>query len=484
MIKYISTKGDISPVDFDEAVLQGFAQDGGLFIPQTLPKISNEQLHKWAHLDYPSLAFNILSLFIDKTIIPATDLKRLIKSSFSNFEHPDLMPLVSPGNQSDFYIMELFHGPTLSFKDIAMGFLVRTMDYLLKKRNQHLNLILATTGDTGPAAASASAGRKTIDCWPLFPKGMISVEQERQMTTLTEQNIHPVTVEDCPDGGDDLDIVVAKMFANLKLKNDLKLSSVNSINWCRVMMQTVHYAFAYFKACKTIGDPIAISVPSGAFGNLCAGYMAREMGIPISTFICANNQNKTLHTVFSTGHFAKKDLIQTVSSAIDIVVPYNFWRFLYFNMGCDGKKTSKMMDSFQKDGYIQLDRETHKAIQTGFESRTISDKDTLLTIKQMYEEYEYLLDPHGAVAVAAANQLQDTLDNRIPVVCLATAHPAKFPDIIKQAIGKNSLPAQALHPSLEAAKNLPEKKQTSTRINLEHFLTTQIGNQTKQTIQS
>ena len=471
MIQYTSTKGGISPVSFDEVILQGFAEDGGLFVPQTIPKITGEQLQQWSTLDYPSLAFEMISLFIDPQIINPGELKRLIDDSFSTFQHPDLMPLVASGDKPYFYIMELFHGPTLSFKDIAMGFLVRTMDHLLQKRDQHINLILATTGDTGPAAANAAAGMKTIDCWPLFPKGMISVEQERQMTTLEEENVHPVAVENCLDGGDDLDIVVAKMFSDQERKKCLKLSSVNSINWCRVMVQAVHYAYGYFKACRKVGDPVIFSVPSGAFGNLCAGDIARKMGIPISTFICANNQNQTLHTVFSTGLFKKKDLIQTVSSAIDIVVPYNFWRFLFFNTNFDSVKISKMMSEFQEKGEIQLDLETHKSICRGFVSLAISDKVTLSTIKETFEGFKYLLDPHGAVAVAAAKLLRSTFDKDTPVVCLATAHPAKFPKIISKALGgENEIPEQARHSTLEAAKLLPEKKLTCNLKKLEYFL--------------
>jgi len=475
MIKYISTKGSISPVSFDEAVLQGFAEDGGLFVPDHIPTITKEQLQQWSTLDYPSLAHEILSLFIDPQIIPSDDLKTLIAESFSSFEHPDLMPLVSPFENPHFHIMELFHGPTLSFKDIAMGFLVRTMDYLLQRRDQRINLILATTGDTGPAAANASAGRKTLECWPLFPAEMISVEQEQQMTTLQADNIHPIAVKHCLDGGDDLDIVVARMFADKQEKNALKLSSVNSINWCRVMAQTVHYAYGYFRACKNVGAPVIFSVPSGAFGNLCAGDLARRMGIPISTFICANNQNQTLHTAFSSGLFKKSPLIQTVSSAIDIVVPYNFWRFLFFATNFDSKKISSMMKTFQETGEVQLDSEIFENVRNGFKSQAISNKQTLSTIRETYEKYNYLLDPHGAVAVAAANVLHSTLDKDTPVVCLATAHPAKFPKITRMALGDfNDFPKQGLHKTLEAAKSLPANKLTCDLSELENFLSHQI----------
>lgn len=475
MIKYTSTRGTISPVGFDEAVLQGFAEDGGLFVPEIIPTITAKQLQQWSTLSYTSLAHKILSLFIPPQIIPSEELKALIAESFSGFEHPDLMPLINPGDNPNFHIMELFHGPTLSFKDIAMGFLVRTMDYLLKKRNQHLNLILATTGDTGPAAANASAGRKTLDCWPLFPAGMISVEQEQQMTTLKDENIHPIAVNHCLDGGDDLDIVIAKMFSDNKRKKDLKLSSVNSINWCRVMVQAVHYAFGYFRACKNVGDPVIFSVPSGAFGNLCAGDLARKMGIPISTFICANNQNQTLHTTFSTGLFKKRDLVQTVSSAIDIVVPYNFWRFLFFNTNFDSAKISAMMKIFQDKGEVQLDPETYERVCNGFKSLAISDEETLSTIKETFEKYGYLLDPHGAVAVTAAKKMHPDLDSDVPVVCLATAHPAKFPAITRKALGnQHQIPQQAVHQTLESAKSLPEKKAACDLENLEIYLSQHI----------
>lgn len=477
MIKYISTKGGISPVSFDDAVLQGIAADGGLFVPEIIPTITTEQLHEWSTLDYSSLAYEVLSLFIDRQIISSDDLKTLIADSFADFDHPDLIPLVTPYDNSRLHIMELFHGPTLSFKDIAMGFLVRTMDYLLQKRNQRINLILATTGDTGPAAANASAGRKTLTCWPLFPAGMISVEQEQQMTTLQDENIHPIAVSECLEGVDDLDVVIARLFSDTKRKEKLKLSSVNSINWCRVMVQTVHYIYGYFKACKNVGAPVAFSVPSGALGNLCAGNLAQKMGLPISTCICANNQNQTLHTAFSTGVFKKCELVQTVSSAIDIVLPYNFWRFLFFNNNYDSAKITSMMKTFDDSGEVQLDSKTFEDIRHSITSIAISDERTLHTIRESYDKYGYLLDPHGAVAVAAAKILQPTLGKDTPIVCLATAHPAKFPEVIRKALGDSKeLPAQGKHKALEDAKLLPEKKLTCTVSELENFLSHHIKN--------
>ena len=348
--------------------------------------------------------------------------------------------------------MELFHGPTLSFKDVAMGFLINVMDFLLAQRKEHLNIVLATTGDTGPAAAWASANKQTIDCWPLYPRGMISEQQERQMTTLNAPNVHPIGVENCPDGGDDLDLVVAKLFADEGLKEELHLSSVNSINWCRVMVQAAHYFYGYYRVVDRPGDEIAFSVPSGAFGNLFGGYLARSMGLPVHTYICANNVNKALHTAFSEGKFVKKDLIQTLSSAIDIVVPYNFWRFLYFSIGSDSEKLKGMMDEFSARGIVELDAQTIALIQEGFESASIDDEETAQTIRQTFQKDGYLLDPHTAVAVAAAGRFESALPAGCKIVCLATAHPAKFPDIIKDVLESgNNLPEQGKHDSLEKA---------------------------------
>lgn len=472
MIQYVSTRGGISPVRFDQAVLQGFAADGGLFVPDTLPRFSRETIEAWRGLSYPDLAVEILTSFIDPDLIPENDLRQLISDSFAGFSHPDILPLTQL--DTNLSVLELFHGPTLSFKDIAMGFLVRAMDYLLERQGRRLSLVLATTGDTGPAAAHAAAGRATIDCWPLFPLGMISAEQQRQMTTLDAANIHPVGVKNCPDGGDDLDVVVADLFSDDRLKRELRLSSVNSINWCRVMVQAVHYVYAYLRVTDTVGDPVVFSVPSGAFGNLFAGFLAREMGLPVHTFVCANNRNRTLHTLFSKGIFKKRDLIPTVSSAIDIVVPYNFWRCLYFTCGRDAGKLAAWMDRFRDTGEIRLDDDTRSAVQKGFTSRSISDEETLATIRDIYETRNYLLDPHGAVAVSAARQLKDTVPENSRIICLATAHPAKFPDVIRRALGASALPDAAGHPDLDRAATLPERLTACNLPDLSSTLTTAI----------
>lgn len=459
MTRYISTRGGVEPVDFETAVLQGYAADGGLFVPETIPRISVEQLEAWSQLGFVDLAFEILSLYIDRKILSAHELRRLLKDSFESFRHPDVVPVVRLESKPNTYILELFQGPTLSFKDVAMGFLVGMVDFFLKRKDDWASLLVATTGDTGPAAAHASAGKGSLECWVLFPNEMISEAQARQMTTLEASNVHAVGVNGCPDGGDDLDLVISRMFSDDGLKRQLKLSSVNSINWCRVMVQAVHYFYSYFRVVDRVGEKIVFSVPSGAFGNLFGGYLARTMGLPVRTYICANNQNAALHRALSTGRFTKKDLIPTVSSAIDIVAPYNFWRYLYFACGKDPGKIRQWMDDFQNQGRVQLDSHTADAIRDGYVSASITDEKTLAAIAELYRSRDgYLLDPHAAVAVAAAAALSDHFEPETKMVCLATAHAAKFPEVIRKALGVDGdLPAQAMHPSIEAAKGLCQR---------------------------
>lgn len=357
-----------------------------------------------------------------------------------------------------------------------MGFLINCMDYFLQQRGERLSLVLATTGDTGPAAAYASAGKKTLECWALYPREMISEEQERQMTTLGAANVHPVAVENCSNGGDDLDIVVARLFADAKRKKELKLSSVNSINWCRIMVQTIHYFFAYFRTADRIGEEMIFSVPTGAFGNLCAGYIARSMGLPVKQFICATNDNGTLHRLFGSGILSKQELKQTVSSAIDIVVPYNFWRFLYFNCDRNPQAVKSYMAQFEEEGLIQFPDDLWNRLRHGFFSYSISDAETLDTIAAIYQGADrYLLDPHGAVALAAAQAYRQQTSSTEKIVCLATAHPAKFPQVIGKALTKlERLPEAARHPSLEQAKKQFHHLRIGSYAMLEQALATAI----------
>ncbi|MDY8135899.1 threonine synthase [Aquimarina sp. 2201CG5-10] len=469
MLKYISNKGGGSPVDFETAILDGFASDGGLYVPETLPKLTVKQLEAWKNLSYLDLAFEILSLFIDRSIISEKELKNLLKEAYSSFEKEEIIPMHQLQSKKNIYIMELFYGPTISFKDVGLAFLVNLVNFFLKRKNEHLSIVVATTGDTGPATAYFTAGKSNMDAWVLYPKGMITEEQERQMTTLPHANIHPVGVSNCPDGGDDLDIVIGKLYANKPFKEKLKLSSVNSINWGRVMMQTVHYFYGYFQVIDKIGETVHMSVPSGGFGNLCAGAIAREMGLPITTLIAANNKNACLHRIFSKGVFSKKEIIETASSAIDILIPYNFWRYLYFSTGKNVEQIKSWIDEFKETGSIQFDDETFESYKKGFLSYSASDEQTLSLLKEIFETENYLLDPHAAVSLTAVNQLESTLEEG-KIICLATAHPAKFPNTIKHVLGTKVLPDAAIHNSIEIAKNHCEKVHLCDHSHLEEAL--------------
>ena len=473
MIMYHSTRGSSLPVPFDQAVLQGFAGDGDLFVPHPVPQLSRALLEQWKSLGYVALAREVMSCYIDPKIVPKQDLGRLLDASFAPFEQAD-PPIVSPEQDGRNWIMELFHGPTLSFKDVAMGFLIELMDYFLEKSDDRLSLILATTGDTGPAAAYAVAGKNRISCWPLYPAQMISREQELQMTTIGADNVCPVEVQDCRNGGDDLDVVVARLFGDKRLKKRLKLSSVNSINIGRVLMQTVHYFYAYFRTVERLGDPLVFSIPAGAFGNLCGGELARAMGLPIE-FICSTNKNKTLHRIFSDGIFEKSPLQQSLSSAIDIVIPYNFWRFLYLRCGGDTALVHKAVTEFERCGTVQFDDTLHSKLQQGVVSISVSDEQTLDTMANIFQRTGYLLDPHGAVAVAGAEQCNSSFAEHTPCVSVATAHPAKFPEVIKKALSPGQqLPESASHRSIEEAKKADAKVLTCTYEELERRLIDEI----------
>lgn len=469
MLQFVSNKGGGKPVDFETAILDGFAVDGGLYVPETLPKITKEQLKSWKGLNYVELAFEILSLFIDRSIISEDELKNILQTAYAPFEKKEIIPLYKMKSREDTYIMELFHGPTISFKDVGLAFLVNLVNFFLERKKEHLTLVVATTGDTGPATAYFTAGKSNLDAWVLYPKGLITEEQERQMTTLQQANVHPVGVSNCPNGGDDLDEVISKLYGNIPFKEKLKLSSVNSINWGRVMMQTVHYFYGYLQVVDTIGEKVNMSVPSGGFGNLCAGGLARKMGLPIKYLVAANNQNACLHRVFSEGKFTKEEIIETPSSAIDILIPFNFWRYLYFSIEKDTKSIKKWMDEFKDTGTVTFDKKTFKTYKKGFLSNSSSNKETLELINEVYMNETYLLDPHGAVSLNAADVLKDVLGNE-KLICLATAHPSKFPEVIKQALQANTLPKSVTHLSIEKSKRLCEKVHLCNHEHLEEAL--------------
>lgn len=455
MIQFISTLGGGTPVDFETAILDGYAKDGGLYVPDHLPQIPIATLEKWSDLSYTELAFEIISLFVDRSIVNEKELKSLIGKSFDTFEVEEVIPFYQMKSRKNTYIMELFHGQTLSFKDVAMGFLVNLFDFFLTRRGERRSILVATTGDTGPAAAHAAVGKESIDIWLLYPKGLISEEQERQMTSLTSSNVRAVAVENCPNGGDDLDDTISELMSNDEIREKFGISSVNSINWGRVMTQTIHYFYGYFQMADRVGDEVNFSIPSGAFGNQCSGALARQMGLPIKHLICSNNENATLYRIFTEGSMFRKKLVNTPSSAIDIILPYNFWRFLYFRTGENQSKLKKWYDQFHQTGRIDFDEDTFIKIKEGILAEHVSDETTLALIKKIFDDEGYLMDPHLAVAVAGAIKFEDHLNKDAKLVCVATAHPSKFPDVIRKALSlkQGEMIEQGKHPSLEKAKD-------------------------------
>ena len=443
-MRFKSILGKSKEVDFETAVLNGIAEDGGLYVPDILPEITLEQLKNWQGLNYTQLANKLLRLLIPEDAVPSTDLAGLVDTSFAAFYDNEVIPFTTLND--GLIVQELFHGPTLSFKDVAMGFVVNLFDYFLTRRQETRTIIVATSGDTGPAAAHASVGKSGLSTWLLFPSGMISGEQRRQMSTLSDSQVHTVQVQNCSNGSDDLDEIIASLFAKKQFKEEVGLSSVNSINWARVMTQTVHYFYAYLQNTRRIGEPINFSVPCGAFGNLCAGTLAKRMGLPVGNFIAASNNNGVITKVMSDGVLQKKKVEETHANAIDIAVPMNFWRYLYFTLDESSQRINKLFNTYQEEGNVSFNSDEMDRIRSGFTAITVSDDQILSEIRNTFNEDEYLLDPHGAVAVSAAR----TSGFDGPVVCLATAHPAKFSQAILQALGR--IPDQGLHFSIEKNK--------------------------------
>lgn len=440
-MKFASITGYGKPVGFQEAILAGKAADNSLFAPTSLPSVSPGQLREWQSLSYTELAFEVLSMLIPNEDVPSADLQLLIERSFRHFQHKDVIP--HHRLHSRLVVQELFHGPTLSFKDVAMNFVVNLFEYFLSKSGDYKTLMVATSGDTGPAAAFASLGKSRLQTWVFYPDGMISPQQRRQMTTIAGNNVHAVRVRNCPNGSDDLDALINACYADSEFRNEMHLSSVNSINWGRVMMQTVHYFWAYLQNVETTGDAIRFAVPAGAFGNLCAGFVAYKMGLPVERFVVCSNANGVLSTAFNAGKLSKRAVIPTLSTAIDIAVPMNFWRYLYFDNDFKTDLIAAKWEEYDKYGHVQF---VPSPIMQG---ETISDEETRQVTRDIFDEYNYLIDPHGAVAVAGARK-----HDAIQTICLATAHPSKFPESLEKIIGY--LPEAASHPSIKKQAALDE----------------------------
>jgi threonine synthase len=431
-MQFVSTRGQAPVLGFSDAVLAGLASDGGLYVPQTWPQVSAAEIAAFAGKPYADVAYAIISRFTGDEIAPAR-LKQIIDDSYAVFRHPSVTPLVElePGH----FVLELFHGPTLAFKDVAMQFLSRVMDHILAERGLKATIVGATSGDTGSAAIEAFRGRDTTDIFILHPRGRTSPVQRLQMTTVLDANVHNIALEGTFD---DCQNTVKAMFNNHKFRDRVRLSGVNSINWGRIVAQIVYY----FTAAVSLGGPqraVSFTVPTGNFGDIFAGYCAKAMGLPIEKLIIATNANDILRRTMDTGRYEMDGVAPTISPSMDIQISSNFERLLFEGAGRDAGAVVRMMDGLKQSGGFALPDNALAAIRRDFAAGTTGEAETKATIAMTLKAAGYLLDPHTAVGVnVARHQVHGTT----PMVTLGTAHPAKFPAAVLDAAGvEPALPA-------------------------------------------
>ncbi|NNE82673.1 MAG: threonine synthase [Alphaproteobacteria bacterium] len=431
-MRYISTRGAAPALDFEDVVLTGLARDGGLYIPDQWSPISPDDIRGFADAGYADCAFRVMRPYIDGACIDDADLRALIGKTYAVFDDPAVAPLRRLDD--DTWLLELFHGPTLAFKDFALQFLGRMFEHILAKRAQRITIVGATSGDTGSAAIEACKGRNNLDIFMLHPAGRVSDVQRRQMTTVLAPNVHNIAIEGTFDDCQDL---VKGMFNDEGFRDALNLSAVNSINWARVMAQIVYY----FTAAAKLGtaDPISFVVPTGNFGNVYAGYAAHQMGLSDAKLIVASNQNDILTRFFEAGDMSIAPVRPSYSPSMDIQISSNFERLLFDLFDRDGAAVAEAIGKFRESGTLPDGARLKAAAGAVFSGFRTVDADTLVTIRETHAANGILLDPHTAVGLGAARQMVPDGTQRI---VLATAHPAKFPDAVEKATGvRPELPA-------------------------------------------
>ena len=422
---YVSTRGEAPSLGFSDALLAGLARDGGLYVPREWPTFSKKEIRALRGKSYQEIAFTVLSPFV-KGDIPADTFRAMIDEAYATFRHPAIAPLVQTGPNA--FVMELFHGTTLAFKDVAMQLLARLMDHALATRGERATIVGATSGDTGGAAIDAFAGRERTDIFILFPEGKVSPVQQRQMTTSREANVHALAIK---GNFDDCQNLVKAMFNDAKFRDRVQLSGVNSINWARIMAQIVYY----FTTAVTLGGPdrkISFTVPTGNFGDIFAGYAAKRMGLPIDKLVVATNENDILARTLKTGRYEMKEVKATTSPSMDIQISSNFERLLFEAHGRDAGAVRRAMESLKQSSAFDIEEKALKAIRKDFRAGRASEKQVAATIRDTLKETGYLLDPHSAIGVFVAARHEKP---GAPMVTLATAHPAKFPAAVKSASG-------------------------------------------------
>ena len=448
-MKYISTRNNSKEFNFSEVFIKGLADDGGLYVPKSLKKYSTEELLELKNLNYNELSTELINIF-SADFISKEELSSLIKKSYSTFREKEVVKISSIG---ELKLLELFHGPTLAFKDIAMQFIGNLYEYYLSKNDKKINIVVATSGDTGAAAIDAIKGKSNLNIFVLHPNNRISPVQRKLMTTVEEKNVYNIAI----DGNfDDCQNIVKQMFSDLEFSKSINMSGVNSINWARIIAQSVYYFYTYFKL--DTDKPISFSVPTGNFGDVFAGYLAKKMGLPIDKLIVATNENDILHRAISKGDYVSRKVKETLSPSMDIQLASNFERLIYYINNSDSEKTADIMKKIKQNTY-QIDKPSLEIIQKDFLSESCNEKETLNIIKQTYEENNMILDPHTAVGVGVAKKLSFN-----DCVVLSTAHPCKFPDATNNAINKHEKLPEELQYVLGKGENFQVLKNNTEEV--------------------
>jgi threonine synthase len=425
-LNYVSTRGQAPVLGFADVLLAGLAADGGLYVPQSWPQLRRDDIAALAGLDYAEAAERIISPFVGGDI-EAGALRSMLHEAYAQFRHRAVAPLVQIAPNG--FVLELFHGPTLAFKDVAMLLLARLMDHVLGKRGARATIVGATSGDTGGAAIEAFRGLDSVDVFILYPHGRVSEVQRRQMTTAREDNVHSIALEGTFD---DCQAIVKGLFADQGFRARVSLSGVNSINWARIVAQVVYY-FTSAVALGAPHRPVSFTVPTGNFGDVFAGYVARRMGLPVDRLVVATNVNDILARTVETGRYEVRGVVPTTSPSMDIQVSSNFERLLFEESGRDAATVRRWMEGLRQSGAFTLDAGTLAGIRRGFDAARVDEADCAATIRETLATSGYLADPHTAVGLAAAARF-DT-PGAVPMVTLSTAHPAKFPDAVEAACG-------------------------------------------------
>ena len=447
-MRYVSTRDNSKEYSFEDVFIKGLADEGGLYVPKSLKKYSIQELSGLKKLDYIELSTEIINQF-SSDFISKDKLLSLIKKSYSSFREEEVIKI---SNLGKIKLLELFHGPTLAFKDIAMQFIGNLYEYYLSKNDEKINIVVATSGDTGAAAIDAIKGKNNLNIFVLHPNNRISSVQRKLMTTVEDKNVFNIAIE---GNFDDCQNIVKSMFSDLDFSKSINMSGVNSINWARIIAQSVYYFYSYFKLNK---ETVSFSVPTGNFGDVFAGYLAKKMGLPIEKLIVATNENDILHRAISKGDYVSKKVKETLSPSMDIQLASNFERLIYYVNNSNADITADIMKKIKQNSY-HIEKNNLETIQKDFVSESCNEQETLDIIKNNFKDNNIILDPHTAVGVGVANKLSFN-----DCVVLSTAHPCKFPNATNNAINKHEKLPEELQNVLEKDENFEVLKNNTENV--------------------